>query len=306
MMLQTLLAELKSIDDIEPVILLDWRCELADLPERTIVHRIDKDQDYRPVLLKLMRQCRLFWPIAPETDGALLALVELAEAQSMTTLASSPAAIALCGSKLATSRYLRRHNINAIETERLTAEVPPRLAGKMVIKPDDGAGAEDSFIVSSLEDYRRVVGRLQAIERYVMQPYRPGRAISLSCLFKQGRAWLLCCNGQQLSVSNGQFRLMACQVNIRSRTAIDYARLIEQVARAIPGLWGYVGIDLIETEREAVILEINPRLTSSYDGIVEASGINVAEQVLRLLDGEPVLRKTRDTTVMITLDKECN
>jgi predicted ATP-grasp superfamily ATP-dependent carboligase len=48
----------------------------------------------------------------------------------------------------------------------------------------------------------------------------------------------------------------------------------------VPGLWGYCGVDFIETPEGPVVVEINPRLTMSYVGLRDATGINPAELVL--------------------------
>jgi predicted ATP-grasp superfamily ATP-dependent carboligase len=61
-----------------------------------------------------------------------------------------------------------------------------------------------------------------------------------------------------------------------------YAQLAREVARALPGLWGYVGIDVIDAVDGPIVVEINPRLTTSYAGLRRALGINAAELVLDL------------------------
>jgi predicted ATP-grasp superfamily ATP-dependent carboligase len=61
------------------------------------------------------------------------------------------------------------------------------------------------------------------------------------------------------------------------------ASLADRIAAAIPGLWGYVGVDLVLTRDGPVVLEINPRLTTSYCGMGQALGINTAGLVLSLL-----------------------
>jgi predicted ATP-grasp superfamily ATP-dependent carboligase len=79
--------------------------------------------------------------------------------------------------------------------------------------------------------------------------------------------------------------------------------LTKEIAEALPGLWGYVGIDFIENhELGPLVLEINPRLTSSYAGIRQATGINVAEQILRLRHADPVLQACRNETVQISIN----
>ena len=61
-----------------------------------------------------------------------------------------------------------------------------------------------------------------------------------------------------------------------------FADLARRVAAAVPELWGYAGIDLILTEAGLHVLEINPRLTSSYAGLRSALGGNPTASVLEL------------------------
>jgi tyramine---L-glutamate ligase len=59
------------------------------------------------------------------------------------------------------------------------------------------------------------------------------------------------------------------------------------VARALPGLAGYVGVDLMVGESGMTVLEINPRLTTSYVGMHAAIGDNPARMVLDLFYNHP-------------------
>ena len=53
--------------------------------------------------------------------------------------------------------------------------------------------------------------------------------------------------------------------------------------RALPGLGGFVGIDVVWNEvRGPVVIEVNPRVTSAYVGLSERLGRNLARDVLRL------------------------
>ena len=125
--------------------------------------------------------------------------------------------------------------------------------------------------------------------RYIIQPHIQGKKTSLSCLFKEGVGWLLCVNLQQFEIINQQYQLSKIIVNHDSNLSV-YQVLVEKIARALPELWGYVGIDLIETQEQVLVLEINPRLTTSFVGIDAALGLNVAENVLQLLRGKPTLK----------------
>ena len=65
--------------------------------------------------------------------------------------------------------------------------------------------------------------------------------------------------------------------------------MAQSVCRAIPGLWGYVGVDLIMTEEGPVVLEVNPRLTTSYVGLSQSIGINLASLMLQLAENPAAL-----------------
>ena len=63
-----------------------------------------------------------------------------------------------------------------------------------------------------------------------------------------------------------------------------------RTCRALPGLRGYIGVDVILTESEAVVIEVNPRLTTSYLGVRAAlawrrGGANIAGLVIAACDG---------------------
>jgi predicted ATP-grasp superfamily ATP-dependent carboligase len=83
-----------------------------------------------------------------------------------------------------------------------------------------------------------------------------------------------------------------------------YQILVDAIALALPELWGYVGVDLIETPEQTWVLEINPRLTTSFVGIHEALGLNVVEAIMQLVNGEPLL-KTQGQQVVSLLVPSC-
>jgi predicted ATP-grasp superfamily ATP-dependent carboligase len=55
-----------------------------------------------------------------------------------------------------------------------------------------------------------------------------------------------------------------------------------QVARALPGLRGFVGFDLVAAPQGPVVIEVNPRLTCAYVGLSQRLGRNLARDVLAI------------------------
>lgn len=224
------------------------------------------------------------WPTAPETGGILEELCRQTIARHRILLGSRPEAVRLAASKRATVARLREAGIPAVLTVASPDAVVP-LDGPWVVKPDDGAGCEDTVRVpdwlAARERLARGAGRL------VAQPWIEGEPASLSLIAANGGGVLLSCNRQRIRIAEGRLVLTGLEVNTRSDAGGRLAGLAARIAAVVPDLWGYVGVDLILGPHDAVVLEVNPRLTTSYTGLRRALAVNVARMVLDLLaDGD--------------------
>ena len=63
----------------------------------------------------------------------------------------------------------------------------------------------------------------------------------------------------------------------------DLLRLARRVIAAIPGLWGYVGIDLVITEAGPVVLGVDPRMTLPHTGLRASLDTNPVALLFDLL-----------------------
>ena len=303
-MLRALVEDLLMLHGVELYVPLDWRLSGKDLlPLSDSLHIVEVNDGERieEILSGLIGQCEAVWPVAPESDNILSGICKLVEDHDKLLLSSSAHATEIAENKFNTYTCLTRFNIAAVATELFT-EQSGYSQGDWVLKPIDGVGCEGSYLIQNNLDYQQVLYLLENLSGYIIQPYIRGKSLSLSCLFKQGRGWLLCCNQQQITVVNREFSLTECQVNMHPDQHERYQKLIDNIARAIPGLWGYAGIDFIEAEQGLQVLEINPRLTTSYAGISDALGLNVAENVLQLIHNTaPELKKTRCRSVTVKI-----
>ena len=55
--------------------------------------------------------------------------------------------------------------------------------------------------------------------------------------------------------------------------------LASSASKLIPGLNGYVGVDMILTDGSFQLVEINPRLTTSYIGLRQVARMNPAKMI---------------------------
>jgi predicted ATP-grasp superfamily ATP-dependent carboligase len=277
MMLGALLKDLAGLPDVEVVAGRDPR-----LPPvagcQTLVPL--SGEDTFALYARGLELADAAWPTAPETGGMLERLCRETEAAGKTLLGSRPDAVRLAASKHSTAAALREAGIAVVPTF-CHADGVPCFSGSWVTKPDDGAGCVDSML---LPDWTAARARLaEAPDRLVAQPWIAGEALSLSILCDQGTGRLLSCNRQQVAIEDTRLTLQGVVVNAFPDIDGRFADLAINIAAAIPGLWGYVGVDLVLTPHGPVVLEINPRLTTSYCGLRQALGINIAAMVLAQL-----------------------
>ncbi|WP_428414860.1 ATP-grasp domain-containing protein [Methylibium sp.] len=224
------------------------------------------------------------WVIAPESDGLLLQLAEAVDPARW--IGSDRAAIRLCSGKRATLAHLAARGL----ATPLAFDAGAR---QWVVKPGDGAGtldtrrhAQRAAAQADLQQ-RRARGASATLE-----PWVDGEPLSLSLLCRDGAAELLSINRQRIAIADdGRLRDDGVAINelaLDDARAPALARIAQAVARAIPGLRGFAGIDLVwHPQRGPVVIEVNPRLTCAFVGLSAALGRPLAAEILALHE-EPV------------------
>ena len=154
-------------------------------------------------------------------------------------------------------------------------------------KPDDGAGCEQTVCFDEAVNLSQWLLAHKHAETHVIQPYLTGSACSISCVMHQGKAHVFSCNQQLITVKNNVLNYQGCVVNGMRQHWQKFVALANQIAQLLPDLAGYVGIDVIvsdnEKEETITVIEINPRLTTSYIALSEATGYNMAERIINTL-----------------------
>ncbi len=228
------------------------------------------------------------WVVAPETDELLSRLQQGVDPARW--LGCDGAAIRLASGKRRTLLALADAGV----TTPLAFEHAPETT-RWVVKPDDGAGAQGTRLHTSFEaasedwSQRSRAGRPMAIE-----PWVEGAALSLSLMCGPGHSELLSINRQRLRIeADGVLAYDGVEVNALPLTrrrgatpgaeprAAELRALAARVGRCMPGLRGYVGIDLVwHAQRGPVVIEVNPRVTCAYVGLSQALGRNLAADVI--------------------------
>jgi predicted ATP-grasp superfamily ATP-dependent carboligase len=286
-MLQALLNDLAENQEIQLVILRDSRLDIPSNIHR--YHYIRDLNEFRRCWLACLDYVDAVLPIAPETDGLLAEIQTWALKAGKHLLGCRPEATHIAASKSRTAKCLSAAGLITAPTVWLRNWQPNNcMEGALICKPDDGAGCTDVLYFESataLSTWKQQRPP-ETWENQIVQPYLQGTAASLCLLCGEDKARLLCGNHQQIQVEDGAMRLTGITVNGIEHHRLDHKTLediADTIAGALPGLWGFVGVDLI-LGPQPVVLEINPRLTTSYVGLREAYGINPATWLLTLLN----------------------
>ena len=299
-LLQALVDDISRIGDMAVSILRDPAARRIDVRAGTRIVPLPDHQACSAVDA-CISQADAVWPLAPESNGMLESISRKVLQHKKILLGSTPDAVHLAGSKYRTSQALRTAGIPVVPTMRTEARLPSGLHA-LVVKPDDGAGCLDTHIFSNADAACEWIAA-QTSGDHVLQPYIPGRPCSLSLLCGNDNVFLLGCNDQRVAVADNQFHYMGSTVNSIDDTDGDLLRLARRVIAAIPGLWGYVGIDLIITEQGPVVLGVNPRMTMSHAGLHASIGANPAAMLFDMLRsgfcGMPDTQNSRQVSVDI-------
>jgi predicted ATP-grasp superfamily ATP-dependent carboligase len=119
----------------------------------------------------------------------------------------------------------------------------------------------------------------------------PGRPVSVAFLVgPQAQVPLM--PAAQLLSADGRFRYLGGTLPLAGALARRAVELAGRAVAAVPGLRGFVGVDLVLGQHGDVVLEINPRLTTSYVGLRAMTPDGLAEAMLRMVRGMafPALR----------------
>lgn len=264
LMRDALMADVEALPGVGSLILAhDAR---LPAPTETSVP-VGPDDDPWDIWARLAGEADVVWPVAPESEGLLARLITTMKARCEHVVSSELEAIEACGSKLATARRLGAAALPHIPA--FPASAPPaQLEGPVVTKPDDGAGCENTRRWGCLTEAPRADG-------LIVQPYVAGTPASLSLLVRQGEATLLTVNRQHLVEDSGALSLAGLTVGALPRED-RLARLAQEVVSRFPGLRGLIGIDIVLTEVGPVVVEVNPRITTSYAGLHQSLALNPA------------------------------
>lgn len=253
------------------------------------------------------------WVIAPETGHTLHRLCAMVADAGKPWIGCSGEAILDSGSKSAMATKCRQAGIPVIPHQWLSQaeplqDLPWFQAAEVngwVIKPDDGAGCDLTFYFNKyieVIDFILQNNSNDFFSTLLVQPYVPGKALSMSVLSTTDKVSVMAAHQQHLSIEQGQFRFHGAGVNQAADHRAAMQAMAEKIHQSIPGLHGYWGADMILTAQQTLMLvEINPRLTTPYIGLASILTENPAAMILQAALNNQLSTRQAHTSMVLTL-----
>lgn len=287
-MLRALLQDFANLPSSSTLQLLtQWDSRLGQprsLPDNhLIIKSVASAADAEQCFLETVADVDAVLIVAPEIDGRLQTLCNRVRQIGVRSLNCHEEAIHLCSDKLLLADHLATHKIRTIPTFNLStfaehpelfpeSEVPESL---VVVKPRDGAGSTGIRVLHRagvLADCR------DPSDKRIVQPFCHGVPHSVGCFVdsatQQLTAFPVC---RQLLADETTLKYVGGIVLDAPQLTASARELLQKLVAHLPGLHGYVGVDLLlDDEGDWTVVEVNPRLTTSYIGYRACMSQNLA------------------------------
>lgn len=267
------------------------------------------------VLFEAAENCDAEYIIAPETKDRLHQLVQKIEQTHAQSLNSTSSAIAQASNKSLLKQHASKLGLATPKTFTFTIENHPdsivqtiseKIGFPAVLKPAQNVGCEALSIVKSEEQAKAAITKLlnHAGSPFIAQPLIQGIAASVTLISNGTEAQPIALNKQHITLKppNQLSNYKGGTTPFDDKSKTEAFTSAKQLVESIKGLQGYIGVDLVLTENEPVMIEVNPRLTTSYVGIRKTLKFNLMQATINaILTRE--LPKTKETTCYAHFEK---
>jgi tyramine---L-glutamate ligase len=243
--------------------------------------------------------------IAPEFDDLLRSRCRLVEESGGRLLGPSASLVSLAADKQRMAEHLSASGLPAPRGAAISVggSFPVGIRFPVVIKPRFGAGSQDVRLVPDESAAALYLDQFTGPAR--VEEFSFGMAASVAFLCGPSGCMDLPPCRQRLS-DDGAFRYLGGELPLEPLLAGRATELAAQAIATLPNPLGYLGVDLVLGDapdgREDVVIEINPRLTTSYVGLRALARDNLAAAMLATAAGETPRLSFADRQLEFDLD----
>ena len=280
---------------LEPILIRDSRLG-GELPSGCQVVEVANIAEHQEAFASFAAGADYTLLIAPEFESWLLKLARLAVDAQANLLSPDPTFIALTSDKQATADRLQRLKVPVPHGTTLEPfDKPPKTPYPAVLKPNDGAGSQSVRVVHKLTEAKKWM-EASPPWTWRFEKLHPGTPASVSILRGLGEPIAMPPCRQNLS-GDGGFLYLGGEAPLPEPLAERAMRLGLAAAHALPKTTGLFGIDLVlgdaEDGSQDVVIEVNPRLTTSYVGLRALCEQNLLQATIDAIEGREVVLSFR-------------
>ena len=281
--------DLAHIPSVEVHLLRDASIEVFDPTppdhlQEHLVQSIAERNDSFDRLASAMDQTLV---IAPETNNILLETSQRVLDVGGRLLSPHPEVIAIAGDKWLTHQKLRQGGVRVppsvnIDSSNATEFDEGFDGHQLICKPRDGAGSEGIRRISpdqvrELNEQMMVEGLVNGIPTSVAALSGPSNTILLAPM-------------QQFIAKEDGFAFHGGRSLLHKPELCQRAHELARAAiECLPNPTGYLGVDLVlghkDDPSDDTVIEINPRITTSYIGLRAMAKSNLAEAMVSVGQG---------------------
>jgi predicted ATP-grasp superfamily ATP-dependent carboligase len=290
-MLRSCVANLKAAGHEVSVILSEELSRLNLPLDADNIIPIFSFNEAQQAILKACKNIDAAYVIAPETGGTLYELVKFIEQKGVPLLNSHSNAIQAVSSKINLYRTLKAKGLKTPKTSQVNVTqwakdaIMSKFDFPVIIKPIDGVGCGGLSIVKEVSQIECAIEKIEvefASDTFIIQEYLRGEAVSVSMLCTGTQILPVSLNKQNVTLStpdkNSGYTGGAMPFEHTMKQ--EAFKTAEATVNCFPGLKGYVGIDLILTATGPVVVDVNPRLTTSFIGLSRIANFNFADAIV--------------------------
>ncbi|MFX1468748.1 MAG: ATP-grasp domain-containing protein [Promethearchaeota archaeon] len=299
-MLRSIISDFKALD-FEIHTILDYRVFfLSQFLQADIIKRVDFNEDYNKIFKKFTKKCDYVFIIAPESSNTLYKLTKIVKKYNKIVLSTSITGIKLGSSKIKTFKFFKKNDVCTPKTYKIPYKKNlldlgfiiqkfRELKSPIVIKPEDGVGAESIYYFEKedhiLNCFNNLNSKIDSKRTYILQEFIKGRDLSISLIgcpkLLELHPIILSVNSQNISLKNFESEYYGGYCPLEdSKDILKRLSFLLKKIQTIK-IEGYFGIDFIaKHDLSFYLIEINPRLTTSYIGLRNIININCAELIL--------------------------
>ncbi len=291
-MLTALASDFATISGVELIVLrdsrwVDWRFD------RCCICDVSSAAEEESLLRELSNHATATILIAPEFDGILHERCRWIEDSGGKLLGPSSEVVKIAANKQRTAEHLAARGVRVPRGIVLAQgdSLPKEFRYPAVLKPIDGCGSQDVRLIESCLGHGH--NMFSAEERVTcrrLEEFVPGTAASVAVLCGPNKIFPLAPCRQRLS-ENGRFQYLGGSLPLPAELAKRAQNLAVRTITTLPQSRGYLGIDIVlgddPSGSQDTVIEINPRLTTSYIGLRAAAQCNLAEAMWAIATGQP-------------------